>query len=389
MSTTKAILTKLYPLVSKALETNEKKYKACIGRFMEARSKYLYDICPCDRIVFGQSDIDDFYNSMGFTQSQVTEILKQTYYWDLPAFKKIAKDEFTITMLAVIRYYYMKNDDKNRELSTIYLSFSGKLYPSIHYGKFPVVQPSEYRHVMEYVVNNMLSGKFDIKREKTVFGAIRSIGNTWFNSYKSKFKTFTDEDVVYVIQQLHNRIKSFMGNVAEKYYEAYEKKDMYISYDSDSMDQDDFRLADNDSLLAERCVEKAMGHLNNTVDYRLCKMAANSNVKVDEVKSIIESILSDPKNINICKELFRIIICTYFTDSSNKDIKDIKFVTSTITPKPNSKDKNYIRQKQIIETWLEEGSPAYRKRKSREATRISYNKALLTYFTLLVYEANK
>ena len=52
----------------------------------------------------------------------------------------------------------------------IYLSFSGKFYPSIHYGLFPKFPPSEYRHIMEYVVNNKLNNKYDLKREGSVFG---------------------------------------------------------------------------------------------------------------------------------------------------------------------------------------------------------------------------
>ena len=137
---------------------------------------------------------------------------------------------------------------KELELATIYLSFSGKFYPSIHYSSFPKVEPNQYRHIMEYVVNNKLTNKFDLKIHGSVLGAVKSIGLTWINSYEDLFKTSDDEDIVYLIQQLHNRIKSFMKNIATLYYETYDNKDSYLTYDSDNLDEDSYRLADNDSL---------------------------------------------------------------------------------------------------------------------------------------------
>ena len=47
---TKVLLTELYPLITKKLNVN--KYKLCVGRFINKRSKELYDIAPCDRIFF-------------------------------------------------------------------------------------------------------------------------------------------------------------------------------------------------------------------------------------------------------------------------------------------------------------------------------------------------
>lgn len=391
MKTTDVLVKKLYPLVESKLKTNTNKLKQCIGRYMEKHAKELHEIAPYDRIYFGVEDIEDFFKSIGILESQVKDILKQTYYHEIAAFNPAAaKDELTVTMMMVIRYFYIKRMQKELELSTIYLGFSGKFYPSIHYGSFPKVQPSEYRHVMEFVVNNKLSNKFDIKREGSVFGAVRSIGKTWLDSYDDKFKHCDDEDVVYLIQQYHNRIKSFMKNIAEVYYETYDNKDEYMAYDSDNLGEENYRLADNDSLKIERGVEKTMEYLNNTsVDYKLCKLASDSNVKTDEVKGIIELVLNDNANLGLVKEFIRIIISEYFANSKTKDIRDISFITYSITPKPNSKNPNILRQKEIIEEFLSDNSPAYRKRKSREATKNSYHKSVITYFVLLIQNANK
>lgn len=391
MAQSDVLVKKLYPKVEAKAKTNVNKLKQNIAKFMEVRASQLYDIAPCDRIVFGGQDIENFFKALGITEREVKEILSQTYYYPVANFNpRAAKDEFTVTTLLLVRYFYLKKMHKETELFSIYLAFSGKFYPSIHYSSYPVVPPSEHRHVMEYVVNNILSNKFDIKREGSVFAAIKSICKTWLETYDDKLKRCDDEDVVYLIQQLHNRIKSFMKNIAEVYYDVYDNKDSYMTYDGDNLSEDNYHIADSDSLRIERHVEKTMSNLNNaSIDYKMCKMASDSNVKTDEVKGIMELVLNDTDNLPEVKELVRSIVTEYFTNSKNKDIRDIDFISKSITPKPNSKNPNIIRQREIIEGWLDDKSPAYRKRKSREATKSSYHKSVMTYIVLLIHNANK
>ena len=125
------------------------------------------------------------------------------------------------------------------------------------------------------------------------------------------------------------------------------------------------------------------------VDYAICKTASNSNVRVTELKSIIESILNNPDNITTVSEFIRLIISDYFSKSKNKDVSDIDFITYSISAKPNTKNPIIIRQKEIIESWLMENAPAYRRRKSRIATMNDYYKSIYTYFTLMIHEANR
>ncbi len=391
MAQSDVLVKKLYPKIETKAKTNLTKLKQNIAKFIEVRGPQLYDIAPCDRIVFGGQDIEDFFKALGITEREVTEILSETYYYPMANFNpRAAKDEFTIAVLLIIRYLYLKKMYKETELFTIYLAFSGKFYPSVHFGSYKVVPPSEYRHIMEYVVNHKLSNKFDIKREGSVFGAVKSICKTWLEAYDDKLKRCEDEDIVYLIQQLHTRLKSFMINIAEVYYEVYNNKDAYMTFDGDNLSEDDYHLADSDSLKIERHVEKTMSNLNNaSIDYKLCKMASDSNVKTDEVKGIMELVLNDTDNLVEVKELIRLIIVEYFAVSKNKDIRDIDFISKSITPKPNSKNPNIIRQREIIEGWLDEKSSVYRKRKSREATKSSYHKSVMTYIVLLIHNANK
>ena len=385
------ILNNVYPMIATNLDKNKSKYKLVVSRFIEKRSESLYDTAPCDRIFFNQNDKDDFYKTMNIDANKIISEIQKTEYYDIKRFAEdMSKDEFTIAVLCIIRYFYLKNDKRNLELSMIYLAFSGKFYPVIHYNSFPKVMPSQYRHVMDYVINNMMTNKYDIIREGSVIGAVKSVCNTWLSTYSSRLRKFTDDDIVYIIQQLYNRISSFMKNIATLYYEAYANKDVYMTYDSDSLKEDDYHLADSDSLRAERIVQNALTKLQTSgVDYKLCKLASDTNVKTDEIKTIIESILSNNDNILEVTELIKLIVNIYFANSKTKDVLAVEFLTFSITPKPNSKDPHYIRQRELIETLLQKNAVHYRKRSQRLATRNSYNSALLKYFVFTIHESNK
>lgn len=388
---TNEIEKKIYPIVNQSLSKSLNKYKAMIAKFMNDRSTALYDTFPATRMLYGQQDADEFYNSLGVKETDIQNIINNTYYGQIPNFNpRAAKSPVTVLGMCCIKYFLSKKDQKNLELSMIYLSFSGNFYPSLHYSSYPHALPADYRFVCDYVVNNELSNKFDLKTTGNVIGAIKNICNTWINTYGDRLiKNPEDEDYVYLIQQLHMRIKSFMQNTAEVYYRCYENKN-YLTYESDDMSQDNFRLSENDSTKIDSITQRTMTYItSHDVDYRICKMCADSNIKTEEIKSIIESVVKNTDNIDLVKELVMLITTIYFENSKTKDVRDIEFISFTIKAKPNSKDKNVIRQGEIIEKMLTENSLSYNRRKSRLATKLSYNRAVLTYFTLLINQTNK
>lgn len=387
---TNAYFKELYPMVEKAMGSSatKKKYNDCISRFIEDRYANLYDTLPCARIFFGDEDRENLFQAVGISGDQVKEIIQHTYYGNEPNFSPLAaKDEFTVLMMNIIRFFSLKNMTREVELAVIHLSFSGKFYPSLHYRSWNTVVPA--RHVMEYVVNNVLTTKFDLVSEGSVIGAIRKIAMTWHSTYKSKFKSFSDEDVVYMIQQLYSRIGSFMKNIATEYYKVYnDKDDLYIAYASDSFEEDDYHIADSDSLRIANQVEKTMNYIStNGVNYALCKQCSDENITTKEITSIIESILGQPEDVLLVKELITLLITTYFQVSKTKDLRDISFLTYSIAAKPNTKQPELLRIKEIAAELLTENSMAYTKRKSRIATKNSFERAVIMYFTLTIHNA--
>ena len=229
-------------------------------------------------------------------------------------------------------------------------------------------------------------GFLELSQYGTVFGAIEAMCKTFVDTYEKNLKdsNLSDDEHGKLIQQLRTREMSFMMNIATLYYEAYENK-YYLNYESENEDPDDFRLPDNDSATALRLTEKTMNYLTSTyVSLDTCNKCKDSNVKALEIKDIMESILGDNNNLPQVRRLVNILICNFMAQNPGKKVGTIEFVAFTTKAKPNTKIPVEIEQKQIITKWLDENSPNYRRRKSREATANSYLKSILMYFALTI-----
>jgi hypothetical protein len=128
-----------------------------------------------------------------------------------------------------------------------------------------------------------------------------------------------------------------------------------------------------------------MSYLTSTyVSLDICNKCKDANVKALEIKDIMESILGDNNNLSKVRRLVNILICNFMENNPGKKVGSIEFVAFSTKPKPNTKVPIEIEQKQIVVSWLDENSPNYRKRKSREATANSYIKSILMYFALTI-----
>lgn len=384
------IKQKIYPLVEQSLQSSStiNSYKRVVNDFISYRYESLYDTLPCDRMVCSDTEMDKTFLALKIDKNFVKKVITEdTYYGKIEHFSPLAaKHEFTILMMNVIRYFSSKKMQKEAELAIIHLSFSGKFYPSLHYRSYPIAPA---RYVMEYVVNNKLSKKFDLTTYGSVIGAVKSVSKTWLDRYQDKFKSFTDDDIKYLIDQLYSRIGSFIKNVATEYYDVYNNKDVYFTYYSDSNDPDDYHIADNDMYKVSRYTERAINYINiNGIDYKTCKVCSSPDITPNECKAVIESIISTKENIPTIRELISLMIALYFT-TGESDLTNINFITYTISPKPNAKQKEIVRMKEIIENWLCESGTAYMRRRSRVATRNAYERAVRMYFALTIHKANK
>lgn len=390
---TNIICEELYPFVKKALDKRSKEFLTNIHKFINDRHTQLFSIAPYENIYFNKSDLDKLYAALGFKEADVVPMLRNIWFWDQPVNPGCVKEPYVLILMCCIRYYLKNNERKNAELTSIYLAFSGKIYASI-YGMEWKFSPKNSREVMDYVVNNMISEKFDLKKEGSVFKAIQKLCITWLDAYGADIKAeFSDDDCKIFVQQLRDRVKSFLKNIAKLFYEAYNNK-YYMNYETDSIDQSDFHITTNDAALASKITEATMNVLmSQKVDLKICDNCKNVNLtSAYEIATLMEGILSVKEYIPEIRRVINILICDYM-ENGNKDKKknDKKrgpigskdFFEYSIQAKPNTKSPTLIEMKETIQKWLTNTSTAYRQR-TREATRNNYVTAVRTYLTLTI-----
>ena len=386
------IIKKIYPVVEAAMDKREARLRDNIAKFMNERHDLLFDIAPYDRIYFNQTDIDNIFKSLGLQEADVEKLMKEIYYYNIPYNPQCAKDTYVIVLLMCTRYYLKHNKSKFAELTTIFLAFSGKFYASLHGGAaFPTAPPSKYRTVMDFVVNNLLTDKYDLKKEGTVFGAVKSLCITWLDTYGKDLMDddITDDGIGKRIQQLRERERSFLMNIAKVYYGAFENRS-YLNYETDNLDEENFRLTDNDAMYAARLTMNVINYItSNYVSMDFCNKCKDANIKALELKDILETIFAYNKNLPSVKRAVNILICDFMRNYPGQKVGSIEFVSYSLKAKPNTKDPILIECKEIILSWLDENSPNYRKRKSRLATQNSYYRAVLMYLVLLINKVGR
>ena len=381
----KDIITKVEPVVIKAYNANKNAIKKVIGDYITSKYEGMYASSPYDRLAF--NDFDNFWKAIKLRESDIEALMSNCYFMSINNFNpRAAKSPFVAVMILCIRTALKVNDQKMAELLAIYLAFSGQFYPSIHSGSWKYLPNKE---VMEYIVNNKLSNKYDLKKIGTVFGTVRNICLTWLNTYKKQLTSSDMDDTEYTIlvQQLHDRLKSFIKNIATLYYE---NKDNYMNYARDNMDPEDFKLRDTNSTLAEKYTSMAVNYMTTRdVSYKFCGMVADSNVSKDEIKSIMSSIFHNKDNIEDLRMVTNIIITDFMRAYPDEPISGIKFLTYSMATKPNTKDKDLIKVRETIVKWLNENSVDYVRRKSRQPTATSYYKSVLKMLCLCINAAAK
>ena len=194
-----------------------------------------------------------------------------------------------------------------------------------------------------------------------------------------------DEDVGKNIQQLRDREKSFLKNIANLYYEAYENK-YYMNYETDSLDEDNFRLTTSDATEAARVTEATMNYMtSNYVSMSVCNSCKDPMVKPTELKSILDNMMADTSILPTLRRTINLLICDFKRNFPNIKISDIRFLDYSIKPKPNTKDQYLIEIKTNIINFLETYSARYKIRKKRKDTAIAYYRCLIMYIAMTIY----
>jgi len=380
----------IYKKVLPYIKKNERKILLAINKFFNVRHDQVHAIAPYDRILYNQKDVDDIFNALGVNEKEILAMMKNCPYYSVPNNPQNPKEPITIVMYCIIRFYLKSNNRKKAELVGTYLAFTGKFYASVHgllWKKFP---PSQYKEVMDYVINNVLSDHYLLKSEGTLFKAIMKLVSSFLDKYEKAIKAddTTDNEIAGpngILQTLRDREKFMLKNVASAYYEAFENRN-YLNYEQDNLDDGkDFRITDNDAARAARLTDNVINYLmSTTVSLDVCNKAKNELIGSMEIKDIIETIMDDKENIPLLKKVIMILICDYFKSYPKGDVASIEFIAYSFKQKPNVKDTYVIEMRETIYELLENSSANYRKRKNNKNRKGAYHRAILFYIVLMI-----
>ena len=120
-----------------------------------------------------------------------------------------------------------------------------------------------------------------------------------------------------------------------------------------------------------------------------CYWVSGSGVDPYEVKTIFETILNDNSKLEDLKFVINVMVVDFVRRYPDEKIivPNNKFIAHSMSMKPNTKDQDILRQKAIINEWLNT-SAKYRGIKTQNS-RNNYFKAMLGYVALAVNESGK
>lgn len=374
----KVLVNNLAPDVDSFIKENRNilNIERYIGKYIDKNNEVLYASAPLYRLYFTDNDRNFIFLSTGIKSNDISNLLKQID--EINAQWKVVSEPFNLLMTILIRELTKTNKTESAESLIMYLTLS--LYSSLHYKYFNYL-PNE--NCMNYTINNM-NNKFLIKKYGVLYKALEHIALKNHETYVSDLIKGEDINIKDYIMNLRTRLNNFVKIICNEYMKNLKDK-KYLNTEEDSMEEENYRQTTNISLEIENIITKTSNSFfSSETNLRFVRAAANkASVHADTLKAAIDAIKE--KESDKILDLFRDILQIYFSNPSNTidSMKTKNFVAYclTIYGKSNIKDDNVINLKKLLNYFLSEYCNRYSDTE-REATRVSYRKALFIYFVL-------
>lgn len=378
---TKVIVDELYSTVEAHLSKKENvvKLRHSIEDYIDKNTEKLGKLGPVDRTLFSSADEMKLFEPIGLTPQRVKEAMKKS-----PAYKahwEVTKKEFNTAAPLALRYFTMKNNDEMARIVLIYFILS--MYPARHHRYF---RYGVNEQIMQYTINN-LSNKYKIKQLGTMLHAIIDTAEVAYKTYKVNIKSGTDKEIVDFINGMHTRLNSLLKNIANEYYENHEKN-LYLNSDSDSFEEDNYHIADSNIYAVDTLTQKVVTKLTvSGPNANLVNSAAQScSVSVNELRNYLNSMITNERRDEI-HQVVESLLFLYLFDSKhtlNDIYRNNKFMMYCVEmyKKSNTTDKNIIRIKKILDSWLEDLGTY--KKTQRLATINNFRRALFMFFVMAI-----
>lgn len=396
------ILENLYPRIEAVLSKPEgdRKFKHLVGQYMDRNNDKLHTSGPVYLIPFAADDKMAFFDLFGFDyvvkgsikerkvivadiDKMVLDITKQL--GSTSDFKLLRGNPIFWVFYCCIRYYHIKKDQKG--LNTALAIYALSNYPAVFstFFKFGADEG-----VMQYTIDN-LTDKFIIKQQGNIFNALFVSIQHSYDFLKAFMIDASDKEIIRFIQRIRNDQKSMIKKICDKYMQNH-AKGLRVSLTQDAYDGMQTVVdGQNKTSTVEIVARKiSIKMLTQDINLKLTSMVAKiSGVSISECRFYISKIISDKYSEDITNFISSILFL-YLYDENKKpeDINSRYFLhwSEETFRKTNSNNDNIRNIKETLDKWAEE--TGVHEKYKREASRVSYKKAIYFYFIFSIQSYN-
>lgn len=383
--------TELYPKIESVLSQSAgtKKFNDLVGRFIDRNSSKLGTAGPQYLIVFGDNDKSEYYKLFNIEESDIVDmIVKITKNFPGNSnFKLLRKNPIFWVFYCCIRYFTLKKDSKS--LNSALAIYALSVYPSsFHkYFKYGVSSPG----TMQYTIDH-LTGKFLIKQKYHIFGALTYSIQQSYKFLKPGFNDMPDTEIIRFIQRIRNDQNSMLKKICNQ-YTINHSKGLTVSGTLDDAINDGAVVDDaqNNTSAVEFISRKvSLPTITNGIDLQRAEACAKlAQISISDTRFYLTKIITD-EHLDDVQKFIEAILFVFLYEENNEqiDINSSKFLVwcSSLFRKTNSNNENIKTIKKFLDKWAEE-SGVHDKFK-REASRISYKRAIFFYFVLSIQYYN-
>lgn len=364
--------------IKKALKdkTKFKKFIDDIYKFFDKQHEILSMNHPGKRMIFVDPDEEPLFLFLDTTRDEWDtaikncKIIKSTWV--------LLRRPFAIGCCYVLRQMII-DKFKEEEIDAVSMFLACKIFSGVQlvYFKFEA-NPQ----VMNYTISQ-LSQQYDYRVLGNNFAVIKDTVKVTNETYVKNIVKGDDEFVTVYIPQLENRLNKKVKGIAQLYYDNREDKNYLNLERSENDEGQSLDTSSSSALIINMADGAAHGFMINTINMVLVKTCAQvndipfsvlhqslTNIKVsiehEKIRQFYRSLL------NICFELDT----TFIERVCSKEFA-VKAVEQLSISNSSSPDLEFI--KDTLHEMLTEHCAKYSETQ-RTATKISYRKALYSYF---------
>lgn len=394
---------KVTPILAKPV--NRDKVIDFTGRFIDEHEKQLSTAGPVYIFTFGEKEVAPLYELFNTNAAELLELYNQMVEetWNVDEEVKESVDSFFLEGISKFFTGWVNQAPHKVLLTCMLVDAIQHDYDDIvtcceylwAFCEYPIMYRKYWSlgvkpDLMEYTIEH-LGSKYKIKKvAKTLKDLLKYDATVCVNNHADRLKTGYDHTYTDFMYRFRNQIKNTFENLANAYY-INDKAG--ASQHTQASQFDDGSMADQegrDSIMAKAIDTTINKFATGTINMPMIRVSAdNAKVDKDNLAGYVNQIMSTKENR--LNKLVEDIITAYF--NRNPAVTDIgsseflNFGLAMYRSIGSSKDPIYVEVKEILAFWMD-GILSIHETYQREATVISYTRAIFNYIVLMIMYYN-